>query len=279
MVEAQTIDNCKDPQHEIPINQGPVTINSAFFEGIMEIHLKGLPNSQQRLFEGKKRFFQIMCQGRFKRPVPASSLCMGQEFVKPGNAPPWVGELVMTAAAKVFSSSTQVDAYAALPYFMNPLLAACQLVNVSKPGSEPQLAEAQEDMRLLSPALADKHNAPLCPHKRRKWCDTPKNLDGLLLDTQHVYTFHIWQHLIDFSSYKLSVGGFVNVDLAAALNGQPLQLTVYDTKAKEHLFSMLVWHERLLYAENTEGHAAVQQLSERLSKLGTGLRQLLGRKQ
>jgi hypothetical protein len=51
-----------------------------------------------------------------------------------------------------------------------------------------------------------------------------------MLDTQHVYTFHIWQHLIDFSTYKLSVGGFVNVDLAAALNGQPLQLTVYDTK-------------------------------------------------
>jgi len=33
---------------------------------------------------------------------------MGQEFVKPGNAPPWLGELVFTAAAKVFSNSTQV---------------------------------------------------------------------------------------------------------------------------------------------------------------------------
>jgi hypothetical protein len=33
---------------------------------------------------------------------------MGQEFVKPGNAPPWIGELVFTAAAKVFSSSTLV---------------------------------------------------------------------------------------------------------------------------------------------------------------------------
>lgn len=50
----------------------------------------------------------------------------------------------------------QVDAYAELPYFMNPLLAACQLVNVSQPGSEPPLAQAQEDMRLFSPALADK---------------------------------------------------------------------------------------------------------------------------
>lgn len=34
---------------------------------------------------------------------------MGQEFVKaPANMNPWIGEMVLTAAAKVFSSSTQV---------------------------------------------------------------------------------------------------------------------------------------------------------------------------
>lgn len=71
---------------------------------------------------------------------------------------------------------------------------------------------------------------PLCPAKRRKWCDVPKNLDGLTLSPDHVYTFHIWQHLIDFSTYKLSVGNFMNIDLAAVLNGQPLQLTVFDTQ-------------------------------------------------
>lgn len=82
---------------------------------------------------------------------------MGQEFVKaPANLNPWISEMVMTAAAKVFSSSTQVDIKAALPYFMNPVLAACQLVNVSEPGKEPPLAEATEDMRLFSPELADK---------------------------------------------------------------------------------------------------------------------------
>jgi hypothetical protein len=81
---------------------------------------------------------------------------MGQEFVKAGNVPPWVGEMVLTAAAKVFSSSTQVDIYAKLPYFMNPVLAACQIVNVAVPGSEPSLTEAGEDMRLFAPELADK---------------------------------------------------------------------------------------------------------------------------
>uniref|UniRef100_A0A383VT33 Domain of unknown function at the cortex 1 domain-containing protein n=1 Tax=Tetradesmus obliquus TaxID=3088 RepID=A0A383VT33_TETOB len=277
MAAKQAIDGTADPQYAVPINQGPVTINSAFFEGIMEIHLKGLPNSQQRLFEGKKRHFQIMCQGRFKRPVPASSLCMGQEFVKPGQAPAWVGDLIFNAAAKVFSHSTQVDAYAELPYFMNPVLAACQMVNVSRAGSAPGLAEAQEDMSLFSPALADKNGKPVSAAKRKKWCDVPKNLEGLMLDTEHVYTFHIWQHFIDFSAYKFSVGGLCNLDLAGPLNGQPLQLTVYDTKAKEHLFSMLVWHERLLYDPARQATMqAAHAMADKLTRLGSGLRWLLG---
>jgi hypothetical protein len=49
-------------QQHLPINQGPISIKSDFFEGVMEIHLRGLPNTQQQLFEGKKRFFQVMCQ-------------------------------------------------------------------------------------------------------------------------------------------------------------------------------------------------------------------------
>jgi hypothetical protein len=67
--------------------------------------------------------------------------------------------------------------------------------------------------------------------KRRKWCDAPRNLEGRMLDPGLTYTFHIWQHVIDFGGYKLSVGGFVNLDLAAALNAQPLQLTCKDIRA------------------------------------------------
>lgn len=74
---------------------------------------------------------------------------------------------------------------------------------------------------------------PVCSDKRRRWCDMPKNLHNRFLDTDHVYTFQIWQHLIDFSTYKLSVGGFVNLDLTHALNCQPLQLTCKDTKVSD----------------------------------------------
>jgi hypothetical protein len=63
----------------------------------------------------------------------------------------------MPTTYSFFCMLLQVDAYAELPYFMNPVLAACQMVNVSRPGSAPALADAKEDMTLFSPALADKH--------------------------------------------------------------------------------------------------------------------------
>jgi hypothetical protein len=64
-----------------------------------------------------------------------------------------------TAAARMFSSTTRVcpsTSNGQVAGFLNPVLASCQLVNVSRPGEEPDMWEAEEDMRLLSDALADK---------------------------------------------------------------------------------------------------------------------------
>jgi hypothetical protein len=45
---------------------------------------------------------------------------------------------------------------------MNPVLAACQLVNVSKEGEQPVLKDAQEDLRLFSSDLVDKKGPSIC---------------------------------------------------------------------------------------------------------------------
>ena len=73
------------------------------------------------------------------------------------------------------------------------------------------------------------------------------------------------------STYKLSVGGFCNLDLTQALNGQPLQLTCKDTKTGEYSFSMLVWHEKLLY-DAPGGAAEGNSLSDAFSKMRLGFK-------
>jgi hypothetical protein len=290
------------------------------FAGTVCVHLRGLPTTQPTVFEGKKRLFHVVIQGSFRRRVAASSFCVGQEFLKPGNAPAWVGEVVLAAAARSFSASARVDARGAFPYFMNPVLAASQLVNVSRRGQEPEDPwEAREDLTLWAPELRELQGgggaggggdggagAPLSAERRRRWCDVPTNLAGRYFgkgrmcgrdgeaaagggaggggagdgggaaggenggggrdpdlgaknddgaargdddDDDLVWTFHLYQHLIDFSSYRLSVGPFAAVDLAGALDRQPLQLTLKDVDRGEYAMSFLVWHERLLYPD------------------------------
>ena len=68
----------------------------------------------------------------------------------------------------------------------------------------------------------------MCAEKRRKFCDNPANIEDLWWEPGYVYTYHVYQHLIDFSTFKLNVGGFFGLDIAFALNGQPLQVTIRD---------------------------------------------------
>ncbi|GBF87353.1 hypothetical protein Rsub_00064 [Raphidocelis subcapitata] len=273
IVEGQRVDGTADPSVPIPINGGAVTIETEVFVGRLEVHLKGLPSTKKGMFEGKKRFFQIAVQGKFKREVAADAVCMGQEFVKESHAvPAWLSELLFTAASKVFSNSAHVDVYAPLPYFMNPMLAACQTANACRDeDAQEDMWAVQEDMRLVAPGLADKSGAPLSSDKRRKWCDNPKNLEGCKFVPGLTYTLHIWQHLIDFSSYKLNLGGILNLDLAHALAAQPLQLTCKDIKSDVYLFSALVWHERLIYPDEPQP-AEASKLAERFAKLWPGSR-------
>jgi hypothetical protein len=53
----------------------------------------------------------------------------------------------MRFCAKIFSKTTIVSAYGDQPHFLNPVLAACQRVNISRAGEEPDLWTAPEDCR------------------------------------------------------------------------------------------------------------------------------------
>ena len=64
---------------------------------------------------------------------------------------------------------------------------------------------------------------------------------GWQFDTEHVYTFYFWQHLLDLASFKLTTG-FRIFDLQQHLNGQPLRLMA-QMPTGETLWDFHVWHE------------------------------------
>eukprot|EP00878_Enallax_costatus_P022832 GHUV01024258.1.p1 GENE.GHUV01024258.1~~GHUV01024258.1.p1 ORF type:complete len:145 (+),score=40.68 GHUV01024258.1:755-1189(+) len=103
----QFINGSAECTQHLPINTGSMVIDTPTFQGVMEVHFRGLPTTKKHVFDGKKRCFQVHVQGRFKRSVAADALMIGQEFVRPADNP-WLAEMLLTTAAKAFSSSTKV---------------------------------------------------------------------------------------------------------------------------------------------------------------------------
>jgi hypothetical protein len=44
-------------------------------------------------------------------------------------------------------------------------------------------------------------------------------------DTQHVWTFHLWQEFLDYAQYTLALS-YSTYDLSQHLDGQPLQVSM-----------------------------------------------------
>jgi len=79
-----------------------------------------------------------------------STFLTGQEFHVPvGHGLEWIAEHIMRFCAKVFSKTTIVSAHGDNPHFLNPVMPACQLVNISRKGEEPDLWTAEEDCRCV----------------------------------------------------------------------------------------------------------------------------------
>jgi len=186
----------------------------------------------------------------------------------------------MTAISKSFSSTVKVNGYGDQPYCMNPVLASWQLINVSRPGEEPGLWEAQEDMRLMSPKFVGKNGAPMSSEQRRKFCDNPANTEELYFEPEYVYTQHVWCHLVDMARCKLILGGLFGLDIAFAMNEQPFPLMIRDFQTGQAGIAVLIWHKDVFYNDDGDDRgkksSSSSTQSSRLKKLGLGLQNMLG---
>lgn len=120
-----------------------------------------------------------------------------------------------------------------------------QVINCSKPGQEPALDNPTEDMRLMGQKFVKPNGDPYSGSERKRIMSDQRNHTGLVYDTQYIWTFHFWQHLLDLSSFKLDMS-LRQFSLSGHLDNQPLQLMAKDGKSDEYLWSFEAWHESLL---------------------------------
>eukprot|EP00775_Hariotina_reticulata_P007980 gene7980-8178_t len=240
----QVIDGTADVEKPVPINTDePITVDSPLFHGKIHIHVRGLKSSKHNIFEGKKRY------GRFKRDIKASDFWNGHEWFSVTDIVPTRHPIPMVAG------------------FLNPVLASCQLVNVSRPGEEPELWGATEDMRLLHDELTDKNGNPMPSEKRRRWFDVAANAQKVIISKDYVYTWHIWQHWCNISTYRLQLSSLLSFDLCQFSEGQPMQIMAKDQSTGEYSVNLLLWHKRLLYQDDSDHHSLRDVVKDKLQHL------------
>ncbi|KAF6251325.1 hypothetical protein COO60DRAFT_1645177 [Scenedesmus sp. NREL 46B-D3] len=319
----------------VPINTNePVPYESELFKGTVHLHIRGLGNTHEGKFEGKKRFLHIAFQGRFKRDVKASDFWSGHEWFNVSDLVPtsvsdsgpapcgpssirtagchtnelagmgldntqasWRRNLTphssggstakrfvnigYTAAAKMFSSTTRVcpsTSNGQVAGFLNPVLASSQLVNVAVPGQEPTCN-------------------PMTAEKRRRWFDSPANAGSVVLSKDYVYTYHVWQHWCNISTYRLQLSSLLSLDLCQFSEGQPMQIMAKDqsviemqrlrfvaeelpaSETGEYSINLLLWHKRLLFNDPpSEQHSLRGRLTNGVSSLRASWKGMLANK-
>jgi len=281
MARNQKLNGSSDQKSVVTHDGKQFRISSDMFEGKVIFHARGFPCTDQDAFAGKKRLAHVIFQGRFKHPMDACHWTVGQEFVKPlPAANRRIVELILSMVSRVFSNSTQISV-GTMPYFVSPVLTTCNVLNASLPGQEPDMWDTPEDVTLFDARAVDSNGQPLSSDKRKKFYDKKSNMVGLHVTPDLVWTLHAWQHVLDLPTYKLCMGPMMTIDLTAILKGQPIQIMSKNTQTGELLFSLCMWHERLLYDSDADQEKSDTKPADSFvsiaSRMGSGFLGMLSR--
>jgi hypothetical protein len=280
----------------VPFNsEVPIAFETSLFVGTCVLRFRGLPappwmSAERRdrieatlnkYFKGKKRRFQVVVQGRFKRECPAHVLVSGHEFFKPlANVPGKSIIRAITRAMKTLSVTLRLNnLLGARPHAYSSLIASAQTLRVDKRGDEPDILEPIEEhttrlggifaaphrrrlfarksaanFKLDPDAYADANkpvaSCSVSPRKRRKLFANANAAARYVFRPDDVITMDFYQHVFDAESYTLKFGtpSLLTVDLANHLAHQPAQIMARAVHSGEYLWCFALWHERLLAA-------------------------------
>lgn len=231
-------------------------------------------------FHKKKRTFQAIIRGRFKKRIPMSKSVTGQMFSRPaGVLPPRIvvkaAVLLMSRLAPQLQSRLEGEC----PRFLSPLCSTAQTAYIKKSSQttgtdedlegelqEPHPSSPSSFIQSLPQSRMENHPTLLDSDNKARIKNRKKAFDKLHSNgseepsfcPQSEYCFEFFQHLILFDKFALDFPKPVGKhSLKKMLNGQPLRVLamhqereqseeVNDDKEKMNtLWSFDIWHETL----------------------------------
>jgi len=266
--------------NHIPINNGyeeegkslVVDFYSKCFVGTILIRVKDVPipnhahqSTKKGYFQSRKRTFQNIIQGYFIDNYHMPSSMTGQIFQKTSKSPP---SFILNSAIKFFRVlSPQLDVQWGPKRInlLSPLNSTAQSVHVcsKEEMTDEKCSNLIENWDLEEPSK-DHSNSIFNHHTfsdisgkntndsrlyRKHIFDSlssqhkKKPVQNATFDTNKIYTFQFYQHLLDLNEYKLDILGS-KWDLTKYLNGQPIK--IYAGCDDDVFWSFDIWHSSLL---------------------------------
>mmetsp|Transcript_1550 Transcript_1550/g.2376 ORF Transcript_1550/g.2376 Transcript_1550/m.2376 type:complete len:281 (+) Transcript_1550:196-1038(+) len=236
------------PGESLPLGKS-IDFETDLFVGKCLLRFIGIPGDNPKddeaYFEGKKRKWQMLVQGRFKEEISMGELLVGDFYEKPMlNIPKGSVMKVYQRFMEFLTPGIIMDMISDKPKILSNF-GTMQTLRVDLPGNEPDITildSVQEDSSLL---ITDKKDLTMA--KRRKYLGKLKNSCKYTTNPNHVYTFELFDHTINFGTYHQSMGTF-QIDLVKSMNDQALALCLF-TRDQRVLYKFVIWNERTFEAK------------------------------
>lgn len=233
---------------EYPIGV-PFEFESELFKGKILFRLRDLMTSDDshgdiEYFKGRKRFFQTIIQGRFKKEINVCDVKFGMESNQPLKLkPPSLMMRPIQALLKRTCPGIEMDLLSDTPKVISNFAGGVQTIRMDTPGLEPDIlfSDIGEETQGFGGLFKDKQKSSA---KRKKIFSNPKLATDYVFDTESVYTFDHYDDIVDLTNFKFKFSRTFHCNLEK-ISDQPFQAFA-KTKSGEYLWNFELWHERLI---------------------------------
>jgi hypothetical protein len=238
----------------LPLNT-VIPFETQHFKGKMFFRiLKQQENDEYFLKDGRQRLYQVVVQGQFtSSDIKFSDVYIGAKYDKPFEGIPLRDSFLLQKIQHFIQRINPgmiFDISADRPRIMTPI-GSCQKFSINEPGQEPDLL-SDDCLRNGITENTTIIGSFTSIQERRAQLSDPSQAKNYQFDPSLVYTFEIYDHMINFATYKQHFSKLVKIDLSNKLNGQPLSITamvINKGGEEDHiLYDFHVWHERLMKA-------------------------------
>lgn len=201
-----------------------ISFETDSFKGKFFLRLRnGNGVSHSPYFDGKTCLYQLVIQGQFKiDSLTFADLMLGDIYDRPLKGVP-SRRSMMGKMIKRFVEGMSPGVIFDIFHDKQPMVLApigsCQTMTVDLPGDEPSdFDEIKESTALLGYFGSG--------DRRRKILSKPTSAAEFKINKDHVYTFEILDHTMDFGTFHQHLMGGMKVDLIPSLDGQSVSHSV-----------------------------------------------------